>query len=282
MTTWIEFPATTELNALSAKHGTFGVPYMETGQVPFFQNKLSRSWLIDTVFGPIGGGLAVCKSSAGALKFGVMAGKWFWGGQLVEFAEVAGTQDLVDDDTNYIYLTVDGTLTVNQSGFPDPTDTAHIRLATIATGTASAAGVSGAYAWADITDYRSAAAFTPASASPGQIIEANTAGVGAPNVITTAENGKTFTNEGCTAKNHHTLPAAAAGLRYTFVVADADGMRITAGAGDTIRIFDVVSKAAGYVDSTTIGAAVTLTAVNATEWIAHPVTGQGAWAVETS
>ena len=281
MTTWIEYPTSSELNALSAGHGTFGVPHMETGQSTFFQNKLRRSWFIDTALGPIGAGLAVLKSSVGDLKFGVMSGKWFWAGQLVEFAEVAGTQDLVDDDTNYIYLTVDGTLTVNQSGFPDPVTTPHIRLAKIATGSASAAAVSGAYAWADITDYRSAAVFTPVSASPGQVIEANTAGVGSPNVITTAESGKTFTNEGATAKNYHTLPAAAAGLRYTFIVADSDGMRITAGAGDTIRNFDVVSKAAGYIDSTTVGAAVTLTAINATEWIAHPVT-PGAWAVETS
>jgi hypothetical protein len=111
-------------------------------------------------------------------------------------------------------------------------------------------------------------------------LEANTAGVGAPNVITAAEDGRTFTNEGATALNYHTLPAAAADLRLEFIVQDDDGIRVTAAAGDTIRLGDKVTIAAGYIESTEIGAAVSLVAVNATEWIATSIVGN--WTVETS
>jgi len=111
-------------------------------------------------------------------------------------------------------------------------------------------------------------------------VEANTAGVGAPNILTAGETGKILTNEGATALNYHTLPTAAAGLTFTFLVRDADGLRITAAAGDTIELEAVVTKAAGYVESTTIGDRVTLVAVNDTEWV--DVALRGVWTVETA
>lgn len=111
-------------------------------------------------------------------------------------------------------------------------------------------------------------------------VEANTAGSGAPNVLTAAERFKILTNEGSGAQNFHTLPAAAAGLEFSFVVQDPDGIRITAAAADTIRLGGTVSIAAGFVESLIVGSAITLECINATEWVALGF--PGTWEVETS
>ena len=84
-----------------------------------------------------------------------------------------------------------------------------------------------------------------------------------------------FTNEGATSQVVFTLPTAAANLFYTFIVQDADGLRINAASGDTIRIGATATAAAGYVESTTIGDTVTLVAINSTEWIA--TASHGTW-----
>lgn len=109
-----------------------------------------------------------------------------------------------------------------------------------------------------------------------RVVEANTAGVGSPNVLASNSDGmKLLTNEGSTAKNYHTLPAASGGysFRGTFYVQDADGMRITAGSGDTIRVLDKVTAAAGYIESTTIGSYVTIQDINADEWVVIGIGG---------
>lgn len=106
-----------------------------------------------------------------------------------------------------------------------------------------------------------------------KIVEANTAGSGAPNVLTVDEAGKVLTNEGATAQNYHTLPGAVAGLAYTFINQDTDNMRITAAAGDTIRFGSTVSSSGGFVTSTAKGDSMTLVAVNTTEWYATSVVG---------
>lgn len=93
----------------------------------------------------------------------------------------------------------------------------------------------------------------------------------------TTDNFKWFTNEGATARADSTLPAAAAGLAYGFVVQDADGIQVTAASGDTIRLSTAVSAAAGNIQSTTIGSTVWLVAINATEWVA--LSFQGTWTV---
>jgi len=92
---------------------------------------------------------------------------------------------------------------------------------------------------------------------------------------TTVDNGYLFGNNGAVARQDYTLPSAATGYNYSFVVNDADGIRITAAAGDTIRMGPKVTAAAGYIESTTIGSTVTLVAINATEWIA--TTWNGTW-----
>jgi hypothetical protein len=82
-----------------------------------------------------------------------------------------------------------------------------------------------------------------------------------------------FTNEGATGRVDFTLPAATAGYTYTFMVQDADGMRVIAATGDTIRNAGDVSAAAGRIDNATIGSVVKLTCINATEWFVEYATG---------
>jgi hypothetical protein len=110
-------------------------------------------------------------------------------------------------------------------------------------------------------------------------VEADTSGTGTPNaLVASTETLKILTNEGTTALNAHALPTAAAGLQFTFYVQDADGIRVIAATGDTIRIAGSVSATAGRIDSTTVGDSVTIVAMNATEWVAIALVGTG-WTV---
>ena len=110
-------------------------------------------------------------------------------------------------------------------------------------------------------------------------VEANTATSGTPNVLTDSESRKVLTNEGATAENHHDLPTATAGIQYTFYIQDSDGMQINAASGDTIRIGGSVSAAAGNIATTTVGEAITLVAINTTEWVAINVIDSTNWTV---
>ena len=90
----------------------------------------------------------------GDLTFGVRAGRYLDGDTPVDYAG-ASAQDLTNNATNYIYLTADGTLTVNTTGFPTPSETPQLALATIVT-------AAGTYGTGDVTDYRGRALFRPA------------------------------------------------------------------------------------------------------------------------
>jgi len=92
------------------------------------------------------------------------------------------------------------------------------------------------------------------------------------------ERGFFFTNEGAAALIVFNLPAAAApgvttGYHYTFYVQDVDGIRVTAAAGDTIRIGATVSAAGGTATSVTIGSCLRLQCINATEWVCESLVG---------
>ncbi len=111
------------------------------------------------------------------------------------------------------------------------------------------------------------------------LVEANTAGSGAPNVLIAAESLTILTNEGTTAENYHTLPSAAAGYRFLFHVQDADGLRITAASGDTIRTSTGVSATGGFIRCATQGAWILLDSINATEWVEHGE--RGTWTIDS-
>jgi hypothetical protein len=91
--------------------------------------------------------------------------------------------------------------------------------------------------------------------------------------LTAANSQTTYTNEGAGAQIVINLPTAVAGLSFTFIVQDTDGIQVKASAGDTIRLGGSVSSVAGTATSTTIGSVITLTAINATEWIAVSLVG---------
>ena len=113
-----------------------------------------------------------------------------------------------------------------------------------------------------------------------QKVVASTEGSGAPYAIPSDESGAVNTNEGSTAENYETLPAAVAGLQFTFVVQDTNGMRITAAAGDTIRPIagTAASATGGFIRCATAGAYIRLIAINATEWVA--VGSAGVWTID--
>lgn len=106
--------------------------------------------------------------------------------------------------------------------------------------------------------------------------EAHTAG----DNLTDDEAWKLHTNEGAGAEVELTLPAAAANKGpHRFYVQDADGIKVRAGAGDTIRIGANASSAAGYVKSIAIGSWLWLEAINATEWVA--TSEGGTWTIDS-
>lgn len=114
----------------------------------------------------------------------------------------------------------------------------------------------------------------------GWAVDVSTEVEASPNVLTEAESGKIFTNEGTAAMNFHTLPAATAGYTFTFVVQDAMGIRIVAGAGDTIQPGAVVASATGgFIQCSDPGSSITLAAINDTEWMAISIIGT--WSVDT-
>lgn len=110
-------------------------------------------------------------------------------------------------------------------------------------------------------------------------VVANTAGSGAPHVLTAADSGTLITNEGATAESYQALPTAAPNLHYFACVQDADGIRFVANSGDTIRMATLVTSAAGYIESTTIGSCVHVIAINATEWFSETISGT--WSVSS-
>jgi len=113
-----------------------------------------------------------------------------------------------------------------------------------------------------------------------EVVELTATGNAAtPHTITALETNKVICNEATLGeKNYHNLPAAVAGLTYTFIVRDANGLRVTAAAGDKIRLGATITKAAGYVESIELGASITLVATDTSDWIATSVVGT--WAVE--
>jgi hypothetical protein len=91
--------------------------------------------------------------------------------------------------------------------------------------------------------------------------------------LTSADNGKCYTNEGASFTVPFTLPTAAAGMVFTFVVQDGDGMTVQAATGDTLRNGATVTGAGGGWSNTTIGSVLMVLSINDTEWITVTVIG---------
>ncbi len=114
----------------------------------------------------------------------------------------------------------------------------------------------------------------------GRVVEASTVGSGAPNVLAVTESRTLITNEGAAAEAYNTLPAAAAGVGpFGFYCQNANGIRATANAGDTIRIEGSESAAAGFIRSIVVGSLIWLECINSTEWVAS-CKPAGTWTVD--
>ena len=97
--------------------------------------------------------------------------------------------------------------------------------------------------------------------------------------VLAAESGTVLTNAGAAGPFAHTLPAAAPGLNYCFVVMAAQELRVTPAAGDKIIHGSTVMDAAEYYYADAIGESLCIVAVDATNWIMTSSTGT--WAEQT-
>lgn len=88
-----------------------------------------------------------------------------------------------------------------------------------------------------------------------------------------------YTNVGASAEVGCRLNSATVGDSYEFVVSDADGLRITAGASDRIRDVGTLSALGGYIRSSTLGSTLTLTCVQANVWVVSAK--NGTWTIDS-
>lgn len=108
-----------------------------------------------------------------------------------------------------------------------------------------------------------------------KVVEAHTA----DDTLTAAESGSVHTNAGAGGAVALTLPTAVAGQTFTFKVMAAQELRITPAAGDAIYIGASAGSAAEYWYADAAGETLTLTAVDATNWVADAYIGT--WSQET-
>jgi hypothetical protein len=212
------------LNALSGTTDSEQeVLFVTTGESPYFNSFYKMLYRLLNV-ARRGGDLRVYKD--GDLTFGVRAGRFMNGPTAVNYAG-ASAQALTDNSLNYIYITAAGVLTINQVGFPDPSATPHVPLATVGAGSLSAAAVGGKYDQCDITDYRGRAMYRPvdvAGAAAALTISADG--------FTIAHNGRSIALLTAGSANHTSSATAAiadglyAGQRLRLVMA-ADGNAVT-------------------------------------------------------
>jgi len=140
-------------------HSATDIVFCTIGDSAYYTEDYQKEAVMLRILGQLPSSLRVFKD--GDLTFGVRAGYFLDGDTLRTYAG-ADAQALTDDATNYIYLTSAGVLTVNTTGFPTPSATPHVRLATILT-------ASSVYnADTSVTDYRSTSAFGVARGAGAQ------------------------------------------------------------------------------------------------------------------
>ncbi len=159
------YPSDAELNALSGTTDSEQeVLYVTTGESPYytsFYKMLQRLLKVARRAGD----LRVFKD--GDLTFGVRPGRYYNGDSWVNYSQVLA-QTLTNNATNRSYLTAAGVLTVNTTGFPVPSVTPHIPLATIVT-SAGAYDGRDASEGGNITDYRGGSFLTVCGAGTGNL-----------------------------------------------------------------------------------------------------------------
>ena len=98
--------------------------------------------------------------------------------------------------------------------------------------------------------------------------------IAAPLALTADDSGRVYLANNGAGMVQVNLPAAVAGLTFTFTVRTATGLRIRAFTGNVIRSVLVGSTVAGgYYESTVQYSAITLTAINTADWYATAIAG---------
>lgn len=103
----------------------------------------------------------------------------------------------------------------------------------------------------------------------------NTGGTASTPALAT-ESNRLYTNTGATALTNITLPSASVTDGSAIIsacVVDADGIKITAQAGDYVYAGSSPSTSGGYIQSTTLGSCVQLVVLDTTNWMALSLTG---------
>lgn len=99
--------------------------------------------------------------------------------------------------------------------------------------------------------------------------------------VTAAESGTVLTNAGNDGDpvGEFTLPSAAVGLNYCFVVAVNQELRVIPAAGDSINIAGVAAEAAEYWTANATGESLCIVAIDVNTWVATSYTGT--WTQQT-
>lgn len=100
-------------------------------------------------------------------------------------------------------------------------------------------------------------------------------------VVTPADNGLTFTNEGATGAVKFALPAATVGQWYRFTVMAAQALQIDPNGTETIALPSTGAQSAAgkYIAADAAGESVEIECVKAGQWAARYYVGT--WTAET-
>lgn len=257
------YPSDNELLNMQSDSET-GVEYIPTGTAPYYLH--FRKLLYRLL-------LAARRANdlrvydEGELDIGVKPGKFWLGTTIINYAGSSGNT-LADDKANiYIYLNASGTLITNEySSFPDMATTPHIRLAQVCTLGGDIDSIIDCRAGHNVLlPYESGGIKKTIQAHP------------ADDTLTAAESGSVHTNLGASATVTLTLPTPAPpGTVFSFAVQAAQQLRIDP---DTAAIRDDSGQTADkYKSASTIGAALTIIADSAGNWVT--IAKNGTWSEE--
>jgi len=258
------YPCDNELLNIQSD-GETGVEYIPTGQSPYyiqFRKLLFRLLLAAKRANELR------VYDEGGLDIGVKKGSFWLGTELVSYNGSSGNT-LADDKSNiYVYLDSDGELVTNEyGGFPNMSETAHVRLAIVTTSNGDIDS---------ITDCRGGHSFVVPYEAGGirRAIENHTS----DDTLTVAESGSIHTNLGATGTVTLTLPQSAPeGLVFSFAVQQAQELRADPG---TATIRDDSGQTAGkYKAADAVGECITLVSDSNGDW--DTIGKNGTWEEET-
>lgn len=254
------YPSDSELSNLISEAET-GIEYIPTGTAPYyihFRKLLYRLLLATRRANDLR------LFDEGDLNFGVKAGKFWNGNELVSYAGSSGNT-LADNKSNiFIYVDAAGNLFfTDYVMFPDMGFTKHVRLAVVSTSGGEITS---------IVDYRDQHSIAVPQKN-NVVFEAHTIS----SQLAHGESGSVHTNLGATGNVTISMPTfVAAGTKYTFAVQAAQEFRIDPVSGAIIDECGVT--ASKYKHCSTVGACLTVVSDGTGNWIT--ISKSGTWQEE--